>query len=80
MYQILEKGRFIPSVLLRRGETVIDPVSGHAHTVHAPYPGKWVDTDGNIHEGGAFEAVDMTENPAACATLYLTCWTKGIVS
>lgn len=77
MIEIFEEGEFIPSVGLRNGENVM--VRGHVFTVAFTTPNWWKDTDGVIHDGGAWTAINVTEDPAAVMSIYLELRTKGVM-
>lgn len=60
-YKVHAKGRFLPSVTLRSGETVFCQ-DGYIRTVAWVALSSWGCTDGFTHVG-AFEALDVTDNP-----------------
>lgn len=51
----------------------------HLFTVAVPAPGWWMDTDGEKHFEGAYQANDVTESPSAVADVFLQLWTKGVI-
>lgn len=59
--KIYEKGRFLPSVTLRAGETVFCR-DGYVREVAWVALSSWGSTDGFTHSG-AFQAIDVTDHP-----------------
>lgn len=81
MVKIYSLGQFVPSVMLRRGEVVFDGNTDTRilYTVAVPGPGWWVDTFGMRHEGGAFEAIDTTDEPVVLCQIVDELKARGVL-